>query len=344
MNAMTTCRAAPWPSYATLLKIEGARMTYVRRRLRVALANARAKQFRSLLDDVVQRAPWLHEPLRRHPILFRPLLGSYLDIRALPARHLVSSYAHDLEFGASRLHAGTSGFFPHNLRRALWRDPAGRITAELSLNLEYPQEGLWRIALYSPTGVRLYSLCFSVLPGPVLFVGNVQGGRAEAAIDMRELVRDATKICEGLRPQFALLEALRALAVSWKVPRIVGVAQSYHLKAHARSRDAQLIRFSYDQYWLQAGATLRPDGNWSVPLAQVRPVPEHIASRKRAMYRRRVMLINDMTHAISEAFAQSSAPATEPASLAPAAGGTQRARRPRPWRPLTAVWKGGEVG
>ena len=59
--------SAPWPSYGLFLKVERARVTYLRKRIKIALANLRARKFRSILDATVRRLPYLYRPLVSHP-------------------------------------------------------------------------------------------------------------------------------------------------------------------------------------------------------------------------------------------------------------------------------------
>lgn len=295
---MGLTNAAPWPSYQALFRIEGARPTYLRRRARVLVKSWRARCNSRALDDVVGRTPWLHAVLEAHPVLFRPVMGPFLDVRATSARERIGRFAHDLQFTARKIRATWPMFFAHGHVASLWRDPASDWSIEFSMNTDFPQEGLWRLSFVAPNRWRAFSLCFSVLPGPRVFVGNVQGGRPEAGTDGRCLIRASTRAFEGLRPPHVLLAVLRSLSGLWGIAEIVGVAHDNHLKGHSASRSAALVRFDYDQFWREAGGTRLADGNWMIPPASMTHSAEEIPSRKRAMYRRRAALLGTMHWAV----------------------------------------------
>ncbi len=140
---------APWPTYSTMLRVERARMFYLRRRVRVALQYLRALRFRHLIDNAVRRAPWLRGPLALHPVLFRPVIGAYLDIRVSSIERRISQYAHDLEFTSTRIQVAYPSFFSTGMTSMLWQPDGSEWLVELGMNTEYPQEGLWRISLCS---------------------------------------------------------------------------------------------------------------------------------------------------------------------------------------------------
>jgi hypothetical protein len=107
--------AAPWPSYGLFLKIKRARPTYVRKRIRIALANYRARKLRSILDATVRNQPYLYRPLDSNPSLFAPLLGRFLHTRPWTPKHLVENFSHDLEFTAGRIRKAFPGLISHSL-------------------------------------------------------------------------------------------------------------------------------------------------------------------------------------------------------------------------------------
>ncbi len=294
-----SCASAPWPSYGLFLKIERARVTYLRKRIRIALANLRARKFRSILDATVRRLPYLYRPLDSHPALFAPLLGRFLHTRPWAPKHLVENFSHDLEFTGARIRAAFPDFFSRNLRHGLWADQDQNYSIDVAMNLLYPHEGLWRIELYGPDRTLLFSVCFSILPGPVLFIGAVQGGRSGDGRDVPDAIRSATKRFEGLRPPFLLLDVVQTLARVWGISDVVGVSNQNQLKGNATSRYADQVRFSYDTFWLESGGAVASDGNWRVLCAPRQHNLADVPSRKRAMYRRRIVLLGTVRDAIS---------------------------------------------
>jgi uncharacterized protein VirK/YbjX len=291
----------PWPEYKTLLAVDRTKILNIGRRVRLAWAVERSKRFRTLVDEAVLRCPWVRPAMNRHPILFRPLMSMFLDPR-LSARQSFTYYAHDLEFTSTHINRAFPNFFPLALNEPLWIDRVHGYSVDLSMNLAHPQEGLWRLSLKSANQTRLFSMCFSVLPGPMIFIGSVQGGRSHGGVNLADLIRSATKDFEGMRPHFLLFDVVRTLAASWKIESLTGVANRNQLKARSRSQNAKAVRFSYDAFFQELGAGRLRDGNWDVPLTlQAREITDAPA-RKRAMYRRRFALMAGLREQVSAFF------------------------------------------
>jgi uncharacterized protein VirK/YbjX len=234
----------------------------------------------------------------RHPILFRPLMSKFLDPR-LRSSHLFTCYAHDLGFTSTHIHRAFPKFFPLNLSETLWIDRVHGYSVDLSMNLAHPQEGLWQLSLRNSNQTRLFSMCFSILPGPVIFIGSVQGGRSNDSANFADLIRSATKDFEGMRPHYLLFDVVRTLAASWNIESLTGIAERNQLKRHSHSKSAKAVRFSYDTFFKELGARPTRDGNWDVPLTLPAREIADAPSRKRAMYRRRFTLIAGLREEVS---------------------------------------------
>ncbi len=281
---------APWPEYKTLLAVESTKLLNIGRRARLAWAVARSRRFRTLVDESVTRCPWVRPAMDRHPILFRPLMSMFLDPR-LSLRQLFTYYSYDLEFTSTHINRALPNFFPLNLKEPLWINQVHGYAVYLSMNLAHPQEGLWQLSLRNSTQTQLFSICFSILPGPTIFIGSVQGGRSDDSTNLVDLIRLATKDFEGMRPHFLLFDVVRTLAAVWKIEKLTGIANRNQLKIHSNSKNARAVQFSYDNFFQELGAQPMPDGNWDVPLTlHVREIT-NTPSRKRAMYKRRFTLI-----------------------------------------------------
>jgi uncharacterized protein VirK/YbjX len=290
-----------WPTYGEFLALDGTRLLNVGRRLRLAWALMRGRPWRAVLQATARHCPYLRPTLAQRPVLFRPLVTQFLDPRLGTGMRYVS-VAHDLEFTGSRVHDAFPGFFPADLKAALWIGPEGGWTVELALNVQSPQEGLWRLSLVGRDGVRAFSLCFSVLPGRRLFVGAAQGGTVGAGYGALDHIQAATRDLHGMRPPFFLFEVLRTLARTWDVQAITGVATRYQPKNWAKWRARREVRFSYDAYFRDLGGVVGGDGNWDVPLAAPERPLEEVPSRKRAMYRRRFALLRELRASVGARF------------------------------------------
>nr|WP_281075580.1 DUF535 family protein [Pseudomonas sp. BP8] len=149
--------------------------------------------------------------------------------------------------------------------------------------------------------VRVASLAFTLCrtQGQLyLVIGAVQG--IHKGIDSERslaIYRDLTKDFEGLRPRSFLIEALKSLARSIGVARIYAVGDAYrhHRHAYFGAEKAQELAGNYDVIWLEnGGAPSEREDFFSIPLAAARRSADDIAPKKRAMYRRRHELLDDV--------------------------------------------------
>jgi uncharacterized protein VirK/YbjX len=284
---------APWPECRALLAVEKTKVLNIGRRVRLAWTVERSKRFRSIVDESVLRCPWVRPALDRHPILFRPLTSMFLDPR-FSSRQVFTYYAHDLEFTSTHINRAFPKFFPLHLNEPLWIDRVHGYAVDLSMNLAHPQEGLWQLSLRNSNQTRLFAMCFSILPGPMIFIGSVQGGRSGDGVNLTDLIRTATRDFEGMRPHFLLFDVVRTLVANWAIERLTGIANRHQLKGHSHSKNAKAVRFSYDTFFQELGARRTRDGNWDIPLTLHAREIADAPSRKRAMYRRRVTLIAEL--------------------------------------------------
>lgn len=149
--------------------------------------------------------------------------------------------------------------------------------------------------------LRVASLAFTLCRSQgqlCLFIGAVQG--IHKGVDSETslaIYRDLTKHFEGLRPRSLLLEALKCLA------RTLGVAQLYAVRDACRhhrhpyfgSDKGQDLAADYDLIWQEHGATASGHADFfALPLAPAQRAPQDVAAKKRAMYRRRQVLLDDV--------------------------------------------------
>jgi uncharacterized protein VirK/YbjX len=207
-------------------------------------------------------------------------------------------FAHDLRFTSTHVQQAFPRFFPNELQAHLWADTTQHYSLVLDLNLDHPQEGLWRLSLRG-TGEPIFSVCFSILPGPELFIGGVQGGRSTAAASMVNNIRAATKAFEGLRPHFLLIDVMRTLAAAWEVNAIRGISSRLQLKVRSRGVGPTGVRFSYDEFFQELGGMATIDGLWTIPTRSVNRDIADAPSRKRAMYRRRNGLLDHLRETVT---------------------------------------------
>ena len=149
--------------------------------------------------------------------------------------------------------------------------------------------------------LRVASLAFSLhrADGELsLLIGAVQG--IHKGIDSEtslNIYRDLTKDFEGLRPRSLLVEAIKCVARLVGAAHIHAVSDAYrhHRHPYFGADTGRELAANYDTIWQESGAeTLSREGFFAIPLTAAKRSAEDIAPKKRAMYRRRHALLDDL--------------------------------------------------
>lgn len=148
--------------------------------------------------------------------------------------------------------------------------------------------------------------------GRRLFIGGLQG---PAGAHCPELIRNATRACDGLRPKDAVMEAVLAFAQALGAHRIVAVSQSNHV---GRERyTARRIHADYDGFWMEWGGSALPCGNVALPVVQpVRDLSE-VPSKKRSAYRRKLERAASVRAVVQQWLRPAAGPDAEPVEAMP---------------------------
>ncbi|WP_437890722.1 VirK/YbjX family protein [Phytobacter sp. V91] len=126
-----------------------------------------------------------------------------------------------------------------------------------------------------------------------LFIGGLQGAKNNVTHDVIQL---ATKACHGLFPKRLLLEACTELASLWQLESLLAVGNSTHIYRSWRYRQKKQGKLfaDYDSFWHSMSGEQDRDGLFHLPLTLSRKPMDDIASKKRAEYRRRYQLLDDL--------------------------------------------------
>lgn len=294
MPVTATVQAAlPWPTIGQYLALKRTRLSNVGRLVKTAWLFAVIRPLRAELADPVARMPEAAALLAHNPRLFLSAFDCGFDTR-LSRRERFRALAAGLAAVVPRLSATRAPSIGLGEWR-VWADAETGCEVRLSTNRHTPQEGIWMLTLRDAEQYPLFILSFSVV-NEVAYVGAVQGAvRDESG---RERIRRATKALHGLRPPHALLEVFRALTAAWAVAVIKGVDTAHQVKAAKGSRAHDAVHFDYRAFWLEVGGTQGADAHWQLPLAMERRPLEEVDARKRAMYRRRYLMLDTMAQAI----------------------------------------------
>lgn len=175
--------------------------------------------------------------------------------------------------------------------------PLCQLTEQLTLNLNINNidfwEGLFSLNFQDGSTQRYYDCTFSLLSEKTLLLTSLQGPKGDNA---QEIVRQLTKQLHGMRPMFMLVECYRILANHWQFT-LLGTPHKRQVKV--KRLKSGKIYFNYDQFWQENEATYH-DGYWHIPLHSNQKDLSEIASKKRAMYRRRYELLAQIKQEMSQ--------------------------------------------
>ncbi|MCU5775825.1 VirK/YbjX family protein [Erwiniaceae bacterium BAC15a-03b] len=166
------------------------------------------------------------------------------------------------------------------------------------------KEGEATLLFESPNGERLAIITFSVFNWQnrrTLFIGGVQGARPETP---HEAIQGASKGCHGLFPKRLLIEALCHLASHLAVEQILAAGNQTHIYQHWRYRHKKKRQLfaDYDEFWLSLHGRLTDDNHFLLPASIGRKSLDDIASKKRAEYRRRYALMDNLAEQLETHF------------------------------------------
>lgn len=166
------------------------------------------------------------------------------------------------------------------------------------------REGESTLWLRDEEETLLSSVTFSVVPEgdhSALVIGGLQGPRRGVT---RETIKKATRACHGLFPKRVLMEVIFNLAVHSDIKSIYAVSDEGHVFRALRYRLSKGRHFhaSYDEFWASIEGQKISRFRWQLPLQMERKSLEDIASKKRAEYRRRFGLLDEIAEGINARF------------------------------------------
>lgn len=188
---------------------------------------------------------------------------------------------------------------------ALGRYPLSGCRIVLGYDGTFRREAELALSIVNGEGQRLYSCAFSLAGSAerlILMIGSMQG--PEPAVDnAQDRVRELTKEGHGLRPKSLLVQLVLQLAQSMGAAEVLAVRKRAHVFQAKRysSKQKANLQADYDELWQEFDAR-DVDANFVALQAQPRKPLEEIASKKRAMYRRRYEWLDQLELAIREQF------------------------------------------
>jgi uncharacterized protein VirK/YbjX len=136
-----------------------------------------------------------------------------------------------------------------------------------------------------------------------IFVGAVQGiHKGVPAEQSLEIFKTLTKEFEGLRPRSLLLEVLRMIGNALGVKTLFAVADEnrHHHHRYFGAADPAKLGTNYNEIWIEHGGTPSTlSGFYDIPMNPRRKELAEIPAKKRAMYRRRYAILEEIQHSVA---------------------------------------------
>ena len=145
----------------------------------------------------------------------------------------------------------------------------------------------------------LYQMIFWLAPDKegetALWIGAMQGPNMD---DAREIVKKATKLCHAYRTKNLILYATQAVARSLGVAHIYAVTnEGYYTNNHLRID--KKLKTDFSEFWREAGGHETGDSRFDeLPLVEPRKTMDEVPTRKRAVYRRRFAMLDELDAAV----------------------------------------------
>ena len=170
------------------------------------------------------------------------------------------------------------------------------------------KEGLTSIMLKLSDGTPIYQIIFWISNDNLvdlknstgdlaMWIGAMQGPNVE---DSRELIKVITKKCHAYRTKNLILYAAQAVARSLGLKKIFAVT-NYGYYANNHVRLDRKLKTSFGDFWEECGGHLTSDERFfELPLIEPRKTYEEIPVRKRAVYKRRFELLDNLDATVEE--------------------------------------------
>jgi uncharacterized protein len=138
----------------------------------------------------------------------------------------------------------------------------------------------------------------------VAYVGAMQGLRSPDAL---EIYRQLTHQWHGLRPRDLLLTAFRRVGLALGVTRILAIDDVHRVSSHAYFASSTQVLSSYDEIWRESGGLPTTDGFFELAPTTPRREADAVPPRKRALYRRRYAMLEELDGQIDASVAANAA-------------------------------------
>ena len=134
-----------------------------------------------------------------------------------------------------------------------------------------------------------------------LWIGAMQGPNMDNA---RDIIKKITKQCHSYRTKNLILYAAQAVARALELRHIYAVT-NYGYYANNHVRMDRKLKTSFSDFWQEAGGRSTEDSRFDeLPLVEPRKTMEEVPTRKRAVYRKRFALLDEIDETIARRMAE----------------------------------------
>mgnify|MGYP002623660851 CR=1 FL=1 len=187
----------------------------------------------------------------------------------------------------------------------LWSMPLDENLKEMQLVIcmqsGQKKEGLASIVLELANNTPVYQIMFWIAKDSAenfsMWIGALQGPNVE---NSKDLIKILTKKCHAYRTKNLILYAAQAVARALNLKKIYAVT-NYGYYANNHIRTDRKLKTSFSDFWQECGGVPVEDKRfYELPLTENRKTFEEIPTQKRAVYRRRFELLDEIDAAIFE--------------------------------------------
>ena len=262
--------------------------SYAGKRLRYRLRSLLHAQAVKKFEQFVNQHPLLISLLNERTNYGYPLVHRFLDKR-FNSKQRFQAICDNLLFLPEKLTALSAPIYKTPLS---FGEVMPDFEMTLSMTTHQPMEGYWVLELWhKPRNELVYLLTFAKL-GEALLISVVQGPNFEGS---KEMVKQLTKTCHGLRPAYLMVETMKALTKALGFKTLLGIPQKYQNKSRFIQSSHYVV--DYDAIFAESGGQLKD--YWELPLEMDRNLDE-VPSKKRSMYRKRYAMLDDLAKVIEE--------------------------------------------
>ena len=253
------------------------------------------------LSDFFHRTPLLTEVAGIYPFVYEQPQRAFFYNKSTMRERINIVIGH-MDFMAKHFKDSSFKDIYREEKQQLWEMAVGETPLRLFLYFEPGQrkEGMLSVMLNFGTK-HLYQIIFWIDPegpdGPSMWIGAMQGPNME---NSKEIIKQITKACHTFRTKNLILYAAQAVARALDLKHIYAVT-NYGYYANNHIRTDRKLKTNFSDFWKEAGGHATSDSRFDeLPLTEARKTMEEVPTRKRAVYRRRFALMDEIDGAVAQ--------------------------------------------